>query len=102
MQPHNLKINDKIINDSKSIASKFNDFFGSIANTIDVKTPKSKTNHRQYLRHANMNSLLLNPVTEEKVEQVFNSLSEKKAVGPHSIPTHILKEFKNLFQYLSR
>ena len=90
MQPHNLKINDKIINDSKSIATKFHDSFGSIANTIDIKTPKSKANHKQYLRHAN----LLNPVTEEKVEQVFHSFSEKKTVGPHSIPSHILEEFK--------
>lgn len=34
--------------------------YGSIANAIDMKTPKSKTNHEQHLRHGNMNSLLLN------------------------------------------
>ena len=48
-------INDKNINYSQSIATKLNNFFGLIA--------KSKTNHKQYLRDANINSLLLNAVT---------------------------------------
>ena len=69
VQLHSLKINGKIIIDSKPIATKFNDFFGSIANTIDMKTSKSKAIHKQYLRHANINSLLLNPITEEGVEK---------------------------------
>ena len=56
-------INDKNINYSHSIATKLNNFFGSIANIIGMKTPKSKTNHKQYLRDANISSLLLNAVT---------------------------------------
>ena len=73
-------INDKNINYSQSIATKLNNFFGLIANIIGMKTPKSKTNHKQYLRDANINSLLI------------NSFSETKSVGTQTIPTHILKK----------
>ena len=41
-----------------------------------------------------MNSLVLNPVTEEEIKKIINSFSKKKAVRPHSIPIHILKGFK--------
>ena len=93
MQLNSLKINDKIINDSKTIANKFNDIFGSITNTINMKTPKSKISYKQYLRHATTNSLELNPMTEEEIGKVIKSLRENKAVALHSIPTHTLKGF---------
>ena len=35
-------MDEKIINDSKSIATKFNNFFGSMSKTIDMKTPPAK------------------------------------------------------------
>ena len=34
-----------------------------------MKTPKSKTSYKQYLRHAYINSLQLNPVTEEEIKK---------------------------------
>ena len=34
-----------------------------------MKTPKSKTSYKQYLRHAYVNSLQLNPVTEEEIKK---------------------------------
>ena len=94
MQLNSLKINNKIINDSKSIANKFSDFFGSITNTINVKTPKLKTSYKQYLRHSTTNSLPLNTVTEKEIEKVINNFRENKAAALYSIPTRILKEFK--------
>ena len=35
-------MDEKIINDSKSIGTKFNNFFGSMSKTIDMKTPPAK------------------------------------------------------------
>ena len=63
---------------------------------IDNKIPKSKINYTDYLKKRNLNSLLLNAVTEGECEKIINMSSEKKAVGPHSIPTNILKEFKKI------
>ena len=95
-QLNGLKINNVIINDRKSIASKFSEFFGSVAKEIDKKIPKSKRTYTDYLKNRNLNSLLLIPVTESEIEKIINMFSEKKAVGPYSIPTNILKEYKKI------
>ena len=79
-QLNGLKANDMIVNDSKSIAQKFNEFFGSVAKEIDKNILESK---RTY--------------TESEIEKIINIFSDKKAVGPHSIPTNILKEYKKIF-----
>ena len=41
-QLNGLKINNIIVNDRKSIATEFNEFFSSVAKEIDKKIPKSK------------------------------------------------------------
>ena len=81
-----------IVNDSKSIASNSMNFFvqwlrnliRKYLNLKDLTLTTSKTN---------LNSLLLNPVNEN---EIINMFSVKKAVGPHSIPTNILKEYKEI------
>ena len=35
--------------------------------------------------------------TESEIEKIINIFSDKRAVGPHSIPTNILKEYKKIF-----
>ena len=52
------------------------------------KILKSKRTYTisDYLENRNLNSLLLSPATESKIEKI-NMFSEKNAVGPHSILT---------------
>ena len=85
-----------IINDRKSIASKFSEFFGSVAKEIDKKIPKSKRTYTDYIKNISLNWLPLIPVTESEIEKIINMFSEKKAVGPYSIPINILKEYKKI------
>ena len=59
---------------------------------IDKKIPKSKRSYTDYLKKRNLNSLLLNPLTESAIEEIINMFCEKKAVGLHSIPTNILEK----------
>ena len=58
-----------ITNDSKSIASKYNVFFGSVAKEIDKEIPKFKRTYTNYLKNRNLNSILLNPVTESEIKK---------------------------------
>ena len=50
-QLNGLKVNNMIVNDSKSIASKFNEFSNSVAKAIDKKIPKSKRTYNEYLKN---------------------------------------------------
>ena len=48
------------------------------------------------------NSFFLSPTIPDEVAKVIDSLNIKKSVGPMSIPTYILKTYKEFFsQYLS-
>ena len=44
-----------------------------------------------YLKSSNPNSVLLAPVKEQEIEIITQSLNPKKAIGPYSIPTFLLK-----------
>ena len=95
-QLNGVKINNMIINDRKSIVSKFSEFFGSVAKEIDKKIPKSKRTYTDYIKNINLNWLPLIPVTESEIKKIINMFSEKKAIGPYSIPINILKEYKKI------
>ena len=83
-------------NDIKSIASKFNEFFSSVAKETDMKIPKSTRSYTNYLKNRNLNSLLLNPATKSEIEKIINMFSDKKAVGRHNIQTNILNKYKKI------
>ena len=71
-----------------------------MATKIDKKITKSKRSSTDYLKNRNLNSLLLNPLTESEIEKIINMFCEKKDVGLHSIPTNILKKYKKILYIL--
>ena len=76
-QPTCLKVGDKIIYDDKIISEKFNNFFGKIAKKFDKKTPKSKKDFSSYLKSSNINSFLLERVTEDEIDSIINKLKTR-------------------------
>ena len=95
VQPTFLKIDDRVTTNKKKIADEFNNFFGTIAQKIDQKTPKSNKPSPDYLKNKNLSSLLLQPAREKETMSVIGNISTRKAVGPNSVPEFILKEFKD-------
>ena len=81
------------ISSIKKISEEFNNFFGTIAEKLIKKTPKSNKHFSNYLKNQNLNSLFLDAVTEDEIESIIGSLNSRKTIGPNSIPTRILKEF---------
>ena len=72
-------------------------FFTSIAQKIDNKTPKGITNYSDYLKNSKvLDSLLLSPVTITEIQNIISNLDINKSIGPNSIPTKILKEYKEI------
>ena len=95
VQPTFLKIDDRVTTNNKKIADEFKNFFGTIAQKIDQKTPKSNKPFPDYLKNKNLSSLLLQPVSEKETMSVIGNISTRKAVGPSSVPNFILKEIKD-------
>ena len=82
----------------KKISQEFNNFFGTITEKIDKKTLKSNKHFSNYLSGSDLNSFFLGVVTEVELESIIGNLNSRKTIGPYSIPTVILKEFKDILK----
>ena len=90
-QISHLLDNGKQINDPVKMANIFNHYFVNVGSCIDKSIPRTKKSPMDYLKSSNSNSVLLAPVKEQEIEIIIQSLNPKKAVGPYSIPTFLLK-----------
>ena len=93
--PIQLKYKNEIKCDNKDMAESFNDFFVNIGNMVEDKIPKGTKNFRTYLKNKNLDNLLLSPVDSIEVDSMISSSKSNKACGPNSIPSKILKSYKN-------
>ena len=73
----------------------FSVIFNSIPTKIDSKTIQIKVNFQDTLKNPNENSFFIHPTTKEEIEDNIKLLNYHKRTGPYSIPTQILKQFKN-------
>ena len=90
-KPSSLLINNNICTDNLSIANHFNDFFSTIANKLESKIIPTQSCFSDYLTAPNPNSIFLNPVSENEINQCILNLNLGKSTGPNSIPTLMLK-----------
>ena len=73
------------------MANIFDHYFVNVGSCIDKSIPRTKKSPMDYLKSSNPNSLLLAPVKEQEIKIIVQSLNPKKAIGPYSIPTFLLK-----------
>ena len=78
--PKSLIIDKIEINDAKTIANLFNNFFAKVGLNLVSKIPKSDRNFEAYISKANI-KLHKNPLTEDEFLKAFNSLKVNKAPG---------------------
>ena len=84
---------NNIIGNPKDIAEHLNTQFGNMAKTIETEIPPSKQTFKDYLKNPTKNTLSINPLTKEKIQQEIKLLRNNKAIGPQSIPTKLFKTF---------
>ena len=100
-----------LISDKGIIANTFNHHFASIGENVGNSILPGQGNFRDFLNQKDVNnkpfidppnSFFLSPTIPDEVEKIIDSLNINKSVGPMSIPTYILKIYKQFFsQYLS-
>ena len=96
IQNINLNIDNETITDDKVISNHFNKFFSSIAGKLVRKIPNTTKTFDLYLTKQSEKSFFLSPILPDDIEALISTLKVHKAVGPGSIPTIILKQFKKL------
>ena len=95
-QPKSLHIYKRIETNNVKIASEFNSIFNTIAAKIDRRIISTSFAFRNTLKEPNENTMFLSPTTVNEVESGIKELQDKKATGPNSIPSKILKNNKDV------
>ena len=90
-KPISLEIDGTVTSEPLLVANHFNSFFSNVADTIRSKIPVSEKHFSAFLKHPNLKSIFLSPVTSLEVSKLIGTMPLSKSSGPNSIPTKILK-----------
>ena len=88
--PSTIRNDESYINDPIAIANTFNNFFTSIAETVQSKIKFSNKSFKSFLSTKNNDSFIITTTNKEEICKVISSLNINKSCGPNSIPTKIL------------
>ena len=91
---NSLLISETITTNAKLIANHFNTFFTSVAAKLNEKIVTAKKPFSHYLGQTTDETISLSPTSPADIKSLINYTKPNKAIGPNSIPTKILKEFK--------
>ena len=81
---------DKIeVNDARSTAEKFNEFYVNVGPNLAKKIPQSNINFESYLPKVNA-TLKESSLTENELEEAVKSLKKNKASGPDGLHVNII------------
>ena len=88
--PSIIRNDEKYFNDPITITNTFNNFFTSIAETVQSKMKFSNKSFRSFLSSNNNNSFIITTTNKEEICKIKSSFNINKSCGPNSIPTKIL------------
>lgn len=88
-----IRCNDMIIDDPKTIVEKFNEYFVNIGPSLAKNIPviPNKT-VKDTLPNSNKDSLFLEPCTPNEIQNIVNSLKNSKGLGLDGFSTSIIKQ----------
>ena len=91
-----LKVNNKIVDDSKDIAESINNYFVNVGPKTEESIPKNPVKKPgNFLKNRNQFNFLIAHLSNEEVLSIINNL-ENKTAGPQSIPVNLLKLIPDL------
>ncbi|GFG38826.1 hypothetical protein Cfor_11239 [Coptotermes formosanus] len=96
-----LLVDNKKLNDPKSVANAFKNFFLNITENLDINH-KGKGDAISFLKDSfpiNFPSLKIIPISEPEIRIIINSLKAKNSSGYDEISSKILKACSTLISY---
>jgi hypothetical protein len=94
--PHEFKVNNQFISNPKAIADRFCDYFTNIGPNLAKTIPTGASSFHSYLSGNFINSLFLEPTTEQEVGKIINTLRYCVASGYDNIPMWIVRGSSHL------
>ena len=94
--PSKLKNNETEITDATRIANELNEFFANVGTNLANKISSVDATPADYLPPNLTSNFYIFPTSASEIEEEILNLKSKKASGPFSIPTKILKLLRDL------
>ena len=94
--PKKINNNNTDITEPKAIANAFNNFFAKIGNNIANSVPNTDCSPQQYLNKQTYDTFYLFPTSTSEIETEISAINVRKATGPYSIPSNLLKLLKSV------
>ena len=88
-----LKVDDQQATDPFVISNYLNKFFTTIPKKIERITVQTDIKYSDFLDNLLEKTFFLTPAEPNEVQSLIKTLNLKKATGPNSIPTKLLKVF---------
>ena len=92
---HTLIHKGATVTDSLHIANIFNVYPSSITEKTKVNIKFRNKSIQDFLHHPNEESLFITPTDAHEINLMISPLNSDKSTGPNSLPTKILKLWKN-------
>ena len=80
----------------KAIANAFNNFFAKIGNDIANSVPSRDCSPQKYFNKQTYDTFYLFPTSTSEIETEISAINVRKATGPYSIPSNLLKLLKSV------
>ena len=94
--PTKISSNNIDVTEPKEIANTFNSYFAEIGNNLANTVPSTDTAPQQYLNNQTYDTFYLFPTSVSEIEAEISKINVKKATGPYSIPSNILRLLKTV------
>ena len=90
--PPYLRIGNNTLNDDKSVADGFNDFFSSIGSELANKITATRRHFTEFLGERVTSNFTFARVTPDLIREVAAQLKPKRSCGPDNISSKLLKD----------
>ena len=94
--PTTFSVDDKEISDPAQIADHFCAYFTNIGPNLANSIPPCLSSHHSFLSGAFVNSLYLQPTTEQEIIEICTSFRARTAAGYEQITLNVIKEIMDL------
>ena len=94
--PKKINNNNADITEPKAIANAFNNFFAKIGNDIANSMPNTDFSPQQCLNKQTYDTFYSFPTSTSGIETEISAINVRKATGPYSISSNLLKLLKSV------
>ena len=100
--PDSFKVNNSSINDTKTIANGFCEYFTNVGHNFASKIPAPNEGYEKHMKGNYLKSFFPAPTSPEEICRIIMSLKSKKSSGPDEINSILLKNIaKNISKPVS-